>query len=212
MTTPARTRLNVDERRAQLLELGMRLFGTRSYDEVSIDAIAEEAGVSKGLLYHYFGSKRAFYLATVTHAAGQLLQSLAAIGSAQTGPARARAGLAAYLDFVEEHGHAYSAMVSGGIGADPEVAALLETTRAAIVQQILSDVGLTETRPTFELAMRHYIGGVEATALDWHARRHIDRDTMLAFLVEQIRSTLEVALRLDPDASVTLEDEPENGC
>lgn len=184
----------------------MRLFGTRSYDEVSIDAIAEEAGVSKGLLYHYFGSKRAFYLATVTHAATQLVTSLAAIGGALTGPARARAGLRAYLDFVEEHGHAYSAMVSGGVGADPEVAALLETTRSAIIQRILSDVGLSESRPTFELAMRHYIGGVEATALDWHARRHIDRERVLEFLVEQIRSTLEVAVRMDPEAAVTLEE------
>ena len=69
----ARARFSVDERRAQLLELGLRLFGDRSYDDVSIDDIAREAGVSKGLLYHYFGSKRVFYAACVEHAAASLL-------------------------------------------------------------------------------------------------------------------------------------------
>ena len=50
---PPRARLLVDERRAQLLALGLRLFAEHSYDEVSIDELARAAGVSKGLLYHY---------------------------------------------------------------------------------------------------------------------------------------------------------------
>ena len=79
MGSPLRSRLAVDERRAQLLELGLRLFGTRPYDEVSIDDIAADAGVSKGLLYHYFGSKRAFYVATVQHAAAVLLEALTSV-------------------------------------------------------------------------------------------------------------------------------------
>jgi AcrR family transcriptional regulator len=54
-----RTRLDVDERRTQLVELGLEHFGERAYDDVSIDAIAEAAGISKGLLYHYFPTKRA---------------------------------------------------------------------------------------------------------------------------------------------------------
>ncbi len=205
MTASSRTRLNVDERRSQLLTLGLRLFATRAYDEVSIDAIAEEAGVSKGLLYHYFGGKRAYYLATIEHAAGQLLNSMSAIPDDVVGPARARAGLAAYLDFVEAHGNAYATMVSGGVGADPEVAALHERTRSAIIGTILVNLGLETPRPMFEVALRHYIGGVEATALDWHVRRHISRDALLEFLTEQIRATLDVALELDPDAPVALE-------
>ncbi len=196
----------MDERRAQLLKLGMRLFGTRAYDEVSIDAIAEQAGVSKGLLYHYFGSKRAYYLAIVAHAAGQLLESMRDLDPDIVGPPRARAALGAYLDFVEEHGDAYAAMVSGGLGADPEVAAVLEASRTGVINQILVDVGLEEPRPMFVLALRHYIGGVEATALEWHARRDLSRETLLDFLTEQIRVTLDVALRFDPEAPVTLED------
>ena len=60
-----RTRLSVDARREQLIELGEELFSARPFDEISIDDIAARAEISKGLLYHYFGSKRDFYVAVV---------------------------------------------------------------------------------------------------------------------------------------------------
>ena len=60
-----RARLEVDERRAQLMKLGIELFAARAYDEVSIDELSRMAGISKGLLYHYFPTKRDFYVATV---------------------------------------------------------------------------------------------------------------------------------------------------
>jgi len=200
-----RTRLQTDERRAQLLELGLRLFSSRAYDEISIDAIAEEAGVSKGLLYHYFGGKRAYYLATIEYAAGRLLASLDAVPEALAGPARALAMITAYLDFVEHHGHAYGTLLSGGVGSDPEVTRVLEQSRQQVATRVMKGAGLDAPRPAFELAVRHYIGGVEAVVLDWHVRRHIPRELLASFLVGQIRATLEVALALDPDASVQLD-------
>ena len=76
MGSPLRSLLDMDSRRAQLLELGLRLFGTRAYDEVSIDDIAQAANISKGLLYHYFGGKRAFYVAVVSDAARRLVAAI----------------------------------------------------------------------------------------------------------------------------------------
>ena len=72
MATAKRSRLTVDERREQLVRLGVDIFSERPYDEVSIDEIAAAAGISKGLLYHYFPSKRDFYVAVVRHGAAQL--------------------------------------------------------------------------------------------------------------------------------------------
>ena len=204
MSEPRRTRLQTDERRALLLDLGLRLFSSRAYDEISIDTIAEEAGVSKGLLYHYFGGKRAYYIATIEHAAGRLIASMDAVPEALTGPPRALAMLEAYLDFVDDHGHAYGTLLSGGVGSDPEVTHLLEVSRQAVATRIMRGAGLDAPRPVFELAVRHYIGGVEAVVLDWHTRRQLPRTVLTAFLVAQIRATLEVAIALDPDASVQL--------
>src|ERR1700679_3746375 len=97
-----RARLEVDERRAQLVRLGIDLFAARSYDEVSIDELARAAGVSKGLLYHYFPTQRDFYIATVNDAARQLL-ALTETSPALPPVERLRASLDAYLDYVNAH-------------------------------------------------------------------------------------------------------------
>ena len=70
---PAYRRLDVDERRAQLIALGERLFTTATYSELSMARIAREAGISKALLYHYFPSKQAYFEATLQAAAEELM-------------------------------------------------------------------------------------------------------------------------------------------
>ncbi|MDN5895962.1 MAG: TetR/AcrR family transcriptional regulator, partial [Nocardioides sp.] len=65
MTATPRVRMNPASRREQLLDLGVTLLATRSLDEISIEMLAEEAGISRGLLYHYFGNKQDFHEAVV---------------------------------------------------------------------------------------------------------------------------------------------------
>jgi AcrR family transcriptional regulator len=69
---PAYTRLQVDERRRQLLELGTELFARHSFGELSMARIAREAGISKALLYHYFPSKQDYFVATLQQAAEEV--------------------------------------------------------------------------------------------------------------------------------------------
>jgi AcrR family transcriptional regulator len=71
----ARRRLSPEDRRAELLALGAEVFGKRPYDEVRIDEIAERAGVSRALMYHYFPDKRAFFAAVVKDEADRLYES-----------------------------------------------------------------------------------------------------------------------------------------
>ncbi|MEY3014468.1 MAG: hypothetical protein RIT45_3203, partial [Pseudomonadota bacterium] len=67
-------RLQREARRAQLLELGLQVFADTPFDAVSVEDVAQRAGISKGLLFHYFGSKRGYYVATVQAAASALLE------------------------------------------------------------------------------------------------------------------------------------------
>ncbi|HEX4902754.1 MAG TPA: helix-turn-helix domain-containing protein, partial [Acidimicrobiales bacterium] len=60
--TTRRVRLDSEERRSQILQAATGLFLRRPYADVSITDIAEAAGVARGLLHHYFESKRALYL------------------------------------------------------------------------------------------------------------------------------------------------------
>src|SRR6059058_1436032 len=116
---PAYTRLDVDERRRRLLELGADLFTRFAYDELSMARIAKEAGISKALLYHYFPSKEAYFVATLEEKAAELAE--------RTRPDPARppveqlaASLEAYLGWVDENAGAYQKFLQSA-GAVPQV-------------------------------------------------------------------------------------------
>lgn len=199
-----RTYLSRDERRAQLLAVGLQLFSSLPYDDVSIDAIASGAGVSKGLLYHYFGSKRGLYVTVVRHAAGELLATLAP-DRERTGVDNARAGLVAYLRFVDDRADAYLALMSGGLGADPEVQATLEATREVIAAQLLVGAGLESAGPAARLAVRAWLGGVEAASLDWLRRRDVGMDVLVDLFSASLFVHLVAAARLTGDAARVLD-------
>ena len=67
-----RRRLSPEERRAELIAFGRRFFAEHPADAFTMDEIAARAGVSKGLLYNYFGGRRGFYVATVEAIAAQV--------------------------------------------------------------------------------------------------------------------------------------------
>src|ERR1041385_6097022 len=97
-----RIRLDNDERRAQLLTLARKAFSDRSYDEVSIDDLAREAKISKGLLYHYFPTKRDLYVAGLREIAEELVQKSTAIPPNLAPIERVRTGLDAYLEHITQ--------------------------------------------------------------------------------------------------------------
>lgn len=187
---PARTRLQVDVRRRQLLELGLELFASQSYDELSIDEIARRAGVSKGLLYHYYPSKRAFYVAAVQEAARQLLEEtdVDRHGSgAEPDPEGQRAGLRAFIDYVSRHRVVYAFLLRGGIGTDPEVSKVLAETREALVDRMLKRLarfGARPDDPSSRLRLRGWLGFLEAASLDWAEKQELDADAFLELLFE----------------------------
>ena len=162
-----RTRLVTSERRAQLLALGLQVFASRSYDEVSMEELATRAGISKGLVYHYFPTKRHFYVAALREAARQLVAETETDDDAPPSE-RLQKGLSAYLTFVERHARAYTALMRGGVGSDKQVAAVIEQTRGAFVERLLAAPEVdAAVSPKLRLAARGWIGFVEATALEW---------------------------------------------
>ncbi|NLY95005.1 MAG: TetR/AcrR family transcriptional regulator [Myxococcales bacterium] len=169
MIAPSRQRLQVDERRTQLLDLAIQLFGGRSYEDISIDEFAKKGGISKGLLYHYFPSKRALYVAAVGRAAEQLLEKTHVDGGGASASSleTVRRGLDAYLAYVEEHAAAYAFLLRSGIGSDAEVAGLVEATRDAFAKRIGAGLGLTEHDAEGRILVRGWVGFVEATSLAW---------------------------------------------
>ena len=138
--------MSPDDRRNELLALGAEVFGQRPYDEVRIDEIAERAGVSRALMYHYFPDKRTFFAAVVRAEGERLFEATNnPPDSRQTLFDQVREGVLAYVRYDEEHPHgAWAAYV--GIGSsDPVLRGNQDTDNVRqadrIIDRILEAVG-----------------------------------------------------------------------
>ena len=178
----SRSRLSVDKRRAQLLKLGQELFSNYSYEELSIDEIARCARVSKGLLYHYFPSKREFYVAVVRAGAAELLVQTDSPTNLSPLTRLAR-GIDGYLDHVQDYAKPFAALLRTGIGFEPEVAKIVEETRQALMKRLLDAVP-GPSSPQLRNALRGWIGFAEGAVLDWLEHEDITRDELRSLLIE----------------------------
>jgi AcrR family transcriptional regulator len=163
--TPAYTRLNVDERRRRLLELGARLFTERAYDELSMARIAREAGISKALLYHYFPSKSDYFAATLSEKAAELAGRMEGVEDLES-------GLDRFLGWVEENKAGYAKLVrSAGI---PEASTLMTQIRDATAARIVETLNVPRT------AARAWLWFLDGAILDWIEHDDITRDEVRA--------------------------------
>jgi AcrR family transcriptional regulator len=117
---PDRRRLSPEDRRNELLALGAEVFGQRPYDEVRIDEIAERAGVSRALMYHYFPDKRAFFAAVVRNEGEKLFEATNTPPDSDASLfEQLRTGVLAYLEYDEAHPHGAWAAYMGMSRGDP---------------------------------------------------------------------------------------------
>ncbi|MFE4815856.1 TetR/AcrR family transcriptional regulator [Streptomyces sp. NPDC056704] len=179
-----RRRLSTEERREQLLSVGARLFSESPYDEVWIEQVAEIAGVSRGLLYHYFPTKRDFFAAVVERESERMLRLTAAVPGT---PVREQlsAGLDTFLAYVEAHAHGFRAFHRADAAGDQAVRRVYQRALAAQEQQILvaldadPDVpGGIEDRPELRIAVRGWLAFTTAVCLEWLRGAELTREQL----------------------------------
>jgi AcrR family transcriptional regulator len=192
--SPRRVRMDPDARRDQILQVAARLFAERPYSDVSISDIAGEAGIARGLLHHYFGSKRELYLELVRIAARAPLGSEPpeALGTAQAWTTV----VDSFLGAVEHNPTRWlSAVNAGGPARDDEVTAILDDAREILADQTLVAIGLADRAddPAVRAFIRAWGGFVQELTIEWVGRGRIDRERVrramlatLPLLVEQV--------------------------
>jgi AcrR family transcriptional regulator len=180
-------RLSPEARRAQLIELGVEMLATRRLDELSVELIANAAGISRGLLFHYFPSKQEFHLEVARAAAAEMIRRT----EPDTGlsPVEAlRASLSSFIDYVEENPDNYKSLVRGAASGDTDMRAIFDETRATMAGRILDVIAAMglEASPRATLAIHGWVAYVEECVIRWIESRTVDRDELLEMLTKSL--------------------------
>ena len=192
-----RTRLSPELRKEQLLDLGLQLLSTRSLEELSIDLLAEKAGISRGLLYHYFGNKQDFHLAVVRRAADAVIR-ITAPAPTGTSLERLAGSLEAYVDYVLANYEGYASLVRGAASGNPAMREIYEETRAALTDRIfaaagddgLDELGVDDTA-VVRLMARGWSALTEEVVLEWvRGGCQVPKDELLRRLTAALPAVL----------------------
>jgi AcrR family transcriptional regulator len=190
-TTPKYSRLAPARRREQILDAANALFSERGYDEVSVEDIANSAGVTRGLVHHYFGGRKEVYIA--------LLKRLGAVREQQLPPpqgrsARARLAdnVARWLDWTAANRTIWLATLGRGDNiADPDIrAVVLDLVRRAVALVAAHHADIAHDTPRLRYALECWTGLNRAAT-----RRWLQGEANREQTHELLASTLEHILR-----------------
>ena len=175
---PRWQRLDHDERRTQILAVARRLFSERTYAAVSMAEIASQSGVARGLLHHYFGTKRDLYLEVIRQ-----IVRVPALPVPHPAPGHELEQMISesadrWLTLLERNRGAWLAATGAqGLGRDPEVEAILEEAREATTDRLIEalppPIGCSS--PQLRALLRCYSALAETTSVEWLERGRLTR-------------------------------------
>jgi AcrR family transcriptional regulator len=195
---PIRRRLTPDARRAELLAAGERVFTAKPFEDVSIEDIAEAAGISKNLLYHYFSGKRELYLETIRAGARAMLAHTAPDTSLEP-IERLRASIDNHLGYCETHAQGYIKLLRGA-GGDPEVHEIVADAQRQVVARTIASLPLEGGAPPpgLELVLYGWIAFIDHVSIAWLEKPVLSRSELREMLVHQFVGILSASGRTDP--------------
>jgi AcrR family transcriptional regulator len=186
--------MSAQDRRQQLVDIGLDLLESRSIQELAMDEVAAAAGVSRTLVFHYFPSKGDYFAAVVSSAGERLMQAVPRDPETDV-DTRLRGMVRAFLKFVQRKRGVYVALVRGASGGDPKVLAVLDEVRASHVIRWLDAAEWPARDDVTQLAVRGWLGSLEEIALA-ATTSTVPRDSVVELLVQGLIADLERADRL----------------
>jgi len=200
-------RADGDERRRRILASARRLFSGRGYSDVSTTEIAAEAGVARGLINHYFGTKRELYVEVVREMVRFRSQPVPEYVDGATPQARLDESIERWLDMVERNREAWLAAIGAeGLGHDPGIEAVLDAAREEATTRLIQVLGLgpaADAPPELHAVLRAYGGMAEAATREWLERERWSREQVAAFLKAALPELVGGAYEAIPKQSAT---------
>jgi AcrR family transcriptional regulator len=183
---PARRRLSAVDRRAAILDSALEVFSSRGYHAASIDEIASQAEISKALIYEHFPSKKDLHASLLERHTQEIFERLAeSAATPDPGEVRLRAGVDAFLEWVETHPRAFKLLFRDNFEID--VAELLERLQQQAtyaiaglmatepIADVHTDVSEKERRLAVEMFAQQLSGATQALAIWWQERPNVKR-------------------------------------
>ena len=164
MTGVTSRRLSRRERHAQLVMMGLRLLETVPFHALSMDDVAERAGVSRSLLFHYFPTKLDYLTAVVAAAADHVLVLTQVPESTSAGD-RTRAIVTALVRYIQRRRDNYVAVLRSGRSVDPLLEQVVDGMHRTISLRILDSIGIPDPDPMAQVLTRAWLAGAEELAL-----------------------------------------------
>jgi AcrR family transcriptional regulator len=195
---PERRRMPRAERERQMISVAERMFAERGYQAASMDEIAERVGVSKPMLYEYFGSKEGLFVACIRQARAELLavstESIAGLTSAEDA---LRTGLIAFFEFTDSHRRSWELIRREAIVAGPAAVDEIEAIRR---QQTALDTALFATflpdLPEQELAaMAEIVVGACERLSVWYVQQSAENTVSAKQAAEYVMQLVWYGLR-----------------
>jgi AcrR family transcriptional regulator len=203
VTTPAYSRLDVDERRRQLLEASAEIFTERRYDAVSMSDIAAAAGISKGLLYHYFTNKRELFQATLEDTARDIAVLITPDESLPPAE-RVAKSLGDYLEWMEAHEASYVRLIED-VASVSDVRDIVTRVREDTAVLIATQAVGGEPPRALVTAALGWLWSVDGVCLDWLDRRHMTRDQVRDYLLRTLFAQVMAMASVEPAIKLELD-------
>jgi AcrR family transcriptional regulator len=183
---PTRRRLSAPDRRAAILDAALEVFSSRGYHASAIDEIAQQAGISKALIYEHFPSKKDLHASLLERHVQEIFERLAETAAGpDPGEVRLRAGVDAFLEWVETHPRAFRLLFRDTFERDVAellqklqqqatfaIAGLMATEPIADVHTELSD---EDRRLGVEMFAQQLSGAVQSLAIWWQEHPNVER-------------------------------------
>lgn len=209
---PTIARLAPDERREQILAAARVLFSERGFSAVSTAEIAAEAGVARGLINHYFGTKRELYVEVLRGMVRFRSQPVPEYVDGATPQDRLDESIDRWLEMVARNREAWlSAIGAEGLGRDPEIEAVLDEAREEATARLIEVLGLgpvATAPPELHAVLRAYGGMAEAATREWLERDRWSREQVAAFLKQALPQLVGTAYEAIPEREPTDRGDP----
>ncbi|MEU5592800.1 helix-turn-helix domain-containing protein [Streptomyces sp. NPDC020298] len=196
---PPRQRLSPTDRRAQLLAVGARLFAARPYDDVLMEEVAKEAGVSRALLYRHFPSKHALFAAVYQQAADQLLAETR-LDPADSLVEQLIQGMDVHLDYFMANRNAVLA-ANRVLAGDPVIQSIMTNELDALRIRLLAVLPLAgeSTREAVSSVLKSWLVFVQVLCVDWLTQETCTRTQLRDTCIGALLGALRPLLAEDPE-------------